>query len=171
MKRSISLLVLAMVSCGVILNHLSITQAEQGTLLVVDGKPFDVIGAWSDRWTRWTARCDKVERLTPEHTIYKASLENIKNYSPPASEHMQVASVWAQSDWALVEVEFKDLLPALVVLQKTQGQWQILPKAIWSGYTAPWKAAPFVRHYITTQAPELPRELSNCFELQSKSFK
>jgi len=171
MKRSISLLVLAMVSCGVILNHLSITQAEQGTLLVVDGKSFDVIGAWSDRWTRWTARCDKVERLTPEHTIYKASLENIKNYSPPASEHMQVASVWAQSDWALVEVEFKDLLPALVVLQRTQGQWQILPKAIWSGYTAPWKAAPFVRHYITTQAPELPRELSNCFELQSKSFK
>jgi hypothetical protein len=61
-------------------------------------------------------------------------------------------------------------VPSVVVLQTLNGKPQILPRAIWSGYTRPWVAAPFIRHYLATQAPEIPLTLLNCFKPQSRSF-
>jgi len=170
MNRRISLIVLLLVLVGVVLSHLSWTNADNGPLLLVDGRPVDALGGLSNRWTAWSTRCDLVKRLSPDDAHYIQAKEQIKNYSPPSSEFLSIASVWALSDWILVEVEFKELLPSLVVLQRTQGEWAILPRAVWSGYTKPWKAGPFLRHYIGKQVPELPSELSGCFVPQSQSF-
>jgi len=111
-----------------------------------------------------------VKRLNADDSLYIQAEEKIKNYSPPNSHFLSIASAWTRSDWILIEVEFRDLLPALVVLQRTNDQWAILPQAVWSGYTKPWKAAPLLRQYIGKQVPELPKELTNCFVPQSKSF-
>jgi hypothetical protein len=70
----------------------------------------------------------------------------------------------------LIEVEFDTLLPAVVTLKETQGEWSVVPNAIWSGHTHPWVAAPWIRNYLSKQAPDMPANLLECFTPQSKSF-
>jgi hypothetical protein len=69
-----------------------------------------------------------------------------------------------------VEVESDVLLPAVVALKQSNGEFTIIPNAIWSGYTQPWVAAPFIRDYLSRQAPDMPADLLACFTPQSKSF-
>ena len=72
--------------------------------------------------------------------------------------------------WTLVEVEFKDLLPAVVLIQTTNSQPLIVPHALWSGYTQPWTAAPYIRNYIEQQVPHMPVALTRCFDPLSQPF-
>jgi hypothetical protein len=82
-----------------------------------------------------------------------------------------IASAWSADTWTLVEVEFAGLLPAVVIIQTKENQSFVLANAVWSGYTKPWKSAPFIRKYISSNAHGAPPALINCFEPQSQSFK
>ncbi len=53
-------------------------------------------------------------------------------------------------------------LVTLVVLRLEGGQWRVQEQAVWSGSTAPWHSADFVRRYLHQQAPELPEPLRHC---------
>lgn len=70
----------------------------------------------------------------------------------------------------MVEVEFKNLLPAVVLIQNANSAPSPLAEGIWSGYTNPHKSAPFVRDYLSHQVDAIPAQLINCFDPQSKSF-
>mgnify|MGYP000152008430 CR=1 FL=1 len=59
--------VLIMVLVGVLLNHLSITQKDNGILLVVDGRELDVIGMAQEKWVKLTRDCQRVQRV--EHLV------------------------------------------------------------------------------------------------------
>jgi hypothetical protein len=71
----------------------------------------------------------------------------------------------------LVEVEFKKLLPAVVLIQKADSEAEIVPNAVWSGYTNPHLPAPFIRKFLIQKLDSPPLALINCFEPQSDSFK
>ena len=81
-----------------------------------------------------------------------------------------IAGAWTVDAWTLVEVEFTDLLPAVVLIQTKEGKSFIVPTTVWSGYTKPWKSAPYIRKYIFNNAPGMPPALTNSFEPQSESF-
>ena len=78
--------------------------------------------------------------------------------------------MWSMGEWTLAEVEFDELLPAVVTLQTRDNETRIVPLGIWSGLTKPWMASPLIRTYLKTQVPEIPKELLNCFAPRSKSF-
>jgi len=94
----------------------------------------------------------------------------INDYSPPDSRQAQIASVLAMDSWLLVEVEFKNLLPAVVLIQNANSLPSIFAQGVWSGYTTPHKSAPFIRNYLSHHVDTAPAELVNCFDPQSKSF-
>ena len=169
-NRHVFVMVLFMVLAAVIFEHLAWKRTENGSLLVVDEKEFDVLGELSEKWNSLTTSCTKVVQLEPENGIYKFAVEKIKAYSPPQSRMAHVASAWTLDPWILVELEFDDLLPAVVLLKRTDQSISIVEHAVWSGYTLPWKAAPFIRAYITSKAPEMPKELINCFQPHAASF-
>ena len=73
--------------------------------------------------------------------------------------------------WLLAEVEFTELLPAVVLIEKADEQAAILPDAVWSGYTHPHLPAPFIRKFLIQKVDAPPLALINCFEPQSNSFK
>jgi hypothetical protein len=73
--------------------------------------------------------------------------------------------------WVVAEAEFAELLPAVVLIDFSGVEPNIVSNAIWSGYTKPWKAAPFIRNYLLRQEPDLPPSLAACFEPQSPSFR
>ena len=114
--------------------------------------------------------CAAVSQLQPTDAKYQRAKLLIKNYSPPNSESAQIASAWTAGEWTLIEVEFTDLLPAVVLIQTKENHSFIVQDAVWSGYTKPWKSAPFIRQYISKNRSDMPTALTDCFEPQSLSF-
>ena len=151
--------------------HIGLATTENGTLLVVDNQEFDLLGIVDNKWNRFTRNCNAVSRLSPNEQKYQIAQSLIQNYSPPDSKSAMIASAWSADTWTLVEVEFAGLLPAVVIIQTKENQSFVLANAVWSGYTKPWKSAPFIRKYISSNAHGAPSALISCFEPQSQSFK
>lgn len=150
--------------------HVHWTTNENGTLMVIDNNPVDFLGAVNNQWNRVSRSCNAVTRLSPKDEKYTIAQSLIRNYSPPNSQTEVIAGAWAMDSWTLVEVEFQDLLPAVVLIQTKDHQTFIVPNAVWSGYTQPWAAAPYIRNYIEQQVPQMPVALTRCFDPQSQSF-
>jgi hypothetical protein len=58
--------------------------------------------------------------------------------------------------WILVEVEFNGLLPAVVMIQNSDYSAGIVSVAVWSGYTNPHIAAPFIRKFLIKRLKNPP---------------
>jgi len=170
-NRRISLLVLWVVLMAVIANHLSVKSTPNGPLLVIDEREIDLLGEMNIRWTAMITDCSPVSTLEPKDALYQQALKAVQDYSPPQSQKAHLVGVWQQDSWLLVEAQFDELLPSVVPLKSTGGDLSIVPQAVWSGYTAPWKATPFIRQYINKQAPELPSALINCFKPTTLGFR
>jgi hypothetical protein len=79
-------------------------------------------------------------------------------------------NVWVNDTWAIAEVEFIHLLPAVVTIKNIDQTPVIVDDAIWSGFTKPWIAGPLVRAYLSKSKSKAPQILLDCFELQTKSL-
>lgn len=163
MPRRISMYVLCLVIAGVFLSHFSLTQKENGLLLVIDGREVDAMGMVQEKWVRLTRHCERVATIESNAQQHLEIQQTIQAYSPPSSESAHIVSLLAAGDWSLAQVQFKDLLPAVVLIQKVEGVQKIVPNAIWSGETHPWLAAPYIREYISSKVPQAPRQLLECF--------
>lgn len=170
MKRKAPVALLLATLIAVLFLHVEWTVSENGTLLVVDNQEIDLLGIVNNQWNQFTRSCDSVTRLSSSDEKYKTAQSLIENYSPPNSMSAMIAGAWTVDAWTLVEVEFTDLLPAVVLIQTKEGKSFIVPTAVWSGYTKPWKSAPYIRKYIINDASKVPLALTNCFEPQSLSF-
>lgn len=169
MPKRISIYVLLAVTLGVVFSHFSVQQQENGPLLIVDGRPVDVLGMAQDRWVKLHRSCDGVQPLQVDSPAYAGLHQLIRAYSPPASESAQIVQALTTGKWSLLEVQFKTLLPAVVLVDQTGEVPRIIPNAVWSGQTHPWRPAPFVRQYISNKAPQAPSDLLDCFEPQLKN--
>ena len=81
-----------------------------------------------------------------------------------------IAGAWTVDAWTLVEVEFTDQLPAVVLIQTKEGKSFIVPTAVWSGYTKQWKSAPCIRKYITNNSSKVPLALLTALSLSLSHF-
>jgi hypothetical protein len=171
MNKRTSVYVLLLVGLAVAASHIGWTTRDNGTLMVLDGREIDVAGIAADQWMHMTRNCNGVVRLKPADDNYQLAVKLISAYSPPHSTSVRLAGVWAKDQWLVAEAEFTDLLPAVVLIDATGVRARIVSNAVWSGYTKPWKAAPFIRDYLARQVPDLPLPLTRCFDPQSLSFK
>lgn len=169
-KRRTQWIVLSVVLMAVFASHVNWIEDDLGYLLTVDERPIDLFGNIKNEVTQATRNCESVVRILPTQHMYLIAQALIDSYSPPDSSQAQIASVLAMDSWLLVEVEFKSLLPAVVLIQNANSLPSIFAEGIWSGYTNPHKSAPFIRNYLHHRAVAAPSELINCFDPQSKSF-
>ena len=169
-KQKTRLIVLSIILIAVVASHINLIEDDLGYLLTIDGKPIDLIGNIKNKVTTATRNCESVVRVLPAQQKYQIAQTLINDYSPPDSSQAQIASVWSKDSWLMVEVEFKNLLPAVVLIQNANSAPSIFAEGIWSGYTNPHKSAPFIRDYLSNQVEALPAQLLNCFDPQSKSF-
>jgi len=171
MKKKVAWTVLGLVLVGVVASHVSWEKKDNGHLLVLDGREVDLLGQLRNGVNRAMRNCERVRFLTAQDPHYLEVKATIQAYSPPQSNSAKLAGVWATGDWRLAEVEFAQLLPAVVLMHSHQGTTTIVPHAVWSGYTQPWKAAPHIRRYLALQGGDsVPTDLYDCFEPQSVSF-
>jgi hypothetical protein len=165
MKRHVAATLLGVLGLLVIDSHVHWVPHDQGTLLEVSGRVFDAKGWASEQWRRWRNACQKTDAQEVPVATAKLLLQTIQQHSLPDSLQAQLLQVQMKGDWAIAEVAFKTLNPSIVVLRQWGGAWHIQDKAIWSGSTAPWHAADFVRRYLRQQAPDLPEPLLACFAI------
>ena len=164
MPRKISIYVLLLVVLGVFLNHFSVSRKENGWLLVVDGREVDALGMAHEKWGKLTRSCERVTQLATTSQQHSDIQKLIQTYSPPHSESANIVRLLTMRNWFLVAVEFKELLPAVVLIYQSNGPARIIPNAIWSGETHPCLAGPVIRRYLASKAPQAPIELLECFD-------
>jgi len=171
MNKKISLTLLVLFIPLVILTHVSWSEKDNGLMFNVDGRDVDFIGIMKDKWRMMTYSCKTVKQLANEDPKLRMVKTAIQSYSPPDSMHIKVIYVWTSGTWAVAEVEFEKLLPAVVPVKNLDTTATVVGDAIWSGQTVPWKSGPFIRAYLGQKSSDTPKDLLNCFELQTDSFK
>ena len=170
MMKHVSLVLLTVLTPLVFFSHFSWSTTENGVLFNLDGRDLDFSGMVKEKWRRATNTCSSVNRLSISDARHESIKRLIQSYSPPDSHHIETLHMWTQGDWAVAEVEFKHLLPAVVTLKNIEQNAEIVDDAIWSGLTHPWTAGPLIRNYLHKSQTPAPQMLLDCFELQTKSF-
>lgn len=162
MKRHVAV-ALAVVTSGVVLDsHVDWVEMDGRSLLEVNGQHFDLRGWAADQALTWRRNCSALQALPAHSPTALAVLPVIQQHSLPDSQSARWLQLYQWGAWSVAEVAFETLKPTLVVLHAQDGQWRVQDKAVWSGSTAPWHSADFVRRYLRQQAPELPQVLLHC---------
>ena len=164
MKPHVALTALIATLIAVTVSQLEWVQADGGHLLMVDGRPLDAEGWLRNQLNSLRRECTDVQVLQADDQRLPQALQALKNFSPPASQSARVAAASVRSDWMLLEVEFDDLQPAVVLMQKNGADWVIAQRGIWSGQTHPWLAATHIRAYLARQVESAPADLLACFD-------
>lgn len=170
MNKRVAQIALAVTTLAVASLHLAWVPHDNGHLLIVGSQPVDVMGEVQARWNQVIRQCRDVQRVSPHAGTHADALATIMRYSPPQSESARIVSLWASGEWLLAEVEFQALFPAVVLIRTSTPRFTVVPQAVWSGVTKPWKAAPHIRNYLMKQPTGAPAELFRCFEPQSDHF-
>lgn len=170
MKRHVAATVLGVLAVLIVDSHLDWVQLDHRTLLQVNGQSVDVQGWTAEQWRQLRKDCRRVNKEATTSATAHAVLQVIAQHSPPNSLEAQLLQWHTQADWGLAEVEFKTLSPSIVVLHQTDGRWQIQDNAVWSGSTAPWNAADFVRRYVRQKAPQMPQALLDCMAIDERRY-
>jgi hypothetical protein len=171
MKNNVALALLVLLVPVVVLTHVSWSQKDNGLMFNVDGRDVDFVGVIKDKWRVATNSCKTVAELDSEDPKFRMVKAAIQSFSPPDSIPIKAIHVWTSGTWGVAEVEFENLLPAVVTVKNLDKDPTLVDDAIWSGITAPWKSGPFIRTYLGQKSNGTPEELLNCFELQTVSFK
>ena len=170
MKRHVAATLLGVLGFLIIDGHVDWVQHDNRTLLEVSGQRFDPKGWMAEHWRQLQRDCSPVHNDLATPTTAPAVLHVIQQHSLPDSLEARLLQLHRQADWAIAEVVFKTLNPSIVVLHLTQGDWRIQENAVWSGSTAPWLAADFVRRYLQQQVPELPWALLSCVPIEGSRY-
>lgn len=170
MKRHVAATLLGVLGLLIIDSHFDWVPHDNGTLLEVNGQQFDPKGWMAEHWRQLQQDCRKVHNDIATLTTATSVLHVIQQHSLPDSFEARLLQLHRQDDWAIAEVEFKTLNPSIVVLNRVHGDWKIQENAVWSGSTAPWLAADFVRRYLRQQAPDLPQNLLHCLPIEGRRY-
>jgi len=170
MKKHVALTLLLVTTLGVLNAHVDVPRVDGRRFVSTQGQLYDAIGWSEDLWTRSTRSCSQVRALGRTEPGYAQALAAIQAYSPPDSQSARLRQLQQTGDWLLAEVEFDELSPAVVVLQLQGEGVVVLPTAIWSGDTQPWRPAPLIRRHLHTQAPLMPQTLLDCLDPQVGLF-
>jgi hypothetical protein len=170
MKRHVAATLLGVLGFLIIDSHIDWVHQDDAALLEINGQKFDVQGWWVERWRQWHQDCRSVHKEATHTATAHAILNTIEQHSPPDSQQARLLQLHWQADWAIAEVAFKTLNPSMVVLRQHGGVWRIQDNAVWSGSTAPWQTAHFVRRYLHQQAPEMPLALLHCVPIEASRY-
>ena len=166
MKYRASAVVLAALLVALPLSHLEIESADDSWLLRVDGRPVDIAGYVSERYTQLTRDCSRVHALLPSDPLSAQALSAIEQYSPPDSLLARMVHVIRKDDWLLAQVKFRNLQDAVVLLIATKEGLEIAKGGVWSGSTHPHRPEPLIRRYLQGRVPAAPADLTECFAYQ-----
>lgn len=169
MKRHVALVALVVTAAVVIDLHVDWRRADNGVLMRVGEQDVDVWGQMREAWTVFSRRCGRVQVLRAGDPVWERAQATIRDYSPPDSHSAQVVDLLRQDDWLLAQVVSDRLMPAVAALKMDGSDISLVPRGVWSGNTAPWVAAPWVRDYLRRQVPQLPHTLTDCLEIASDS--
>ena len=170
MKRHVAAILVLITTAVVIDSHVDWESLDGRRLLTVSGKPFDVEGWAAEQTLIWRRDCSALKPLPMDNPTVHTWLQVIQQHSLPDSQSARGLQMRRLGDWGVAEVAFEKLKPAMVVLRLQEGQWRVQDQAVWSGSTAPWNSAHFVRRYLRQQAPELPQALLQCIDIDPQRY-
>lgn len=169
-KRVIASIVL-LSTTAILSTHFGLELLDNRPLLTVDDVRVDLVGHLLDTVNTLTRDCTRTQVVSPQSPLFSQTRTFIEAYSAPASTNPNMLKLLIQGDWLLAEVEFAQLQTAVILLDGAALNHAGKEVWIWSGPTAPWLPRPFIREWLATRAPIAPRDLIDCFDAQSSSYR
>ncbi|WP_341685160.1 hypothetical protein [Limnohabitans sp.] len=163
MRYKAQAIVLAIILVMLPAIHLEVQSSDDSWLLVVDGRPVDVAGLFSQFHAQVTRRCDKVKSIHSEDPLHGDVLRVIRHYSPPDSLSLHIVGISQLENWVITQVKFQHLNDAVVLLNTTSQGLKLVHNGIWSGSTHPHYPEPVIRRYLESRIPGVPKDLIGCF--------
>lgn len=154
------------------LSHVQFEPSDDSWLLLVDGRPVDIAGYFSEQFADLTRNCSRIQELHIKDQLYADVLAAIQQYSFPDSASAELISLQRQDNWLLAQVRFSRLQNAVVLLSYSENGLTIPSGSVWSGTTHPHRPEPIIRRYLRIRAPDVPSDLLRCFvsQLSEKDF-
>ena len=164
MKRTTAAILLTVLLIGVIDTHVDLQTIDQKRLVNVNGATFDPKGWLLDKAQLVRRDCLLQARPSADSAVGVTVLNAVAQYSPPDSASVQWNQARQDGDWLIAELSFDQLNPVVALLTRQGDRWELHPRAIWSGSTAPWYPSTRIREHLRQQAPEAPQGLIECFK-------
>lgn len=144
---------------------------QDSIVLVVEDQPHDVMGMAGNWWDHVSRQCSQVYTV-PLSSLDWLAVRGVLS-DEPRFQYAEATplKVMRQGAWYMVEVEFPGLEPAIVLMERKAGGFDIQANAAWSGATAPLLPGPQIRAHFHKHFPEAPEGLVRCFEPTLEQFR
>jgi len=132
---------------------------EGSLFIVTKDRWHDVIGMAQARITRATRDCHTVSSLARSSGDWQRIKAHLGKATGGWASPLQVLHEGA---WYLVESEFENAEPAIVLIENTQNG--LAERASWGGNPGPFLLEPVMWAHLRNAAPQAPNSLIQCFE-------
>jgi hypothetical protein len=163
------LVVIAVAAVSLLACALAIVQkVDDGYLIVIGDRFIDPVGEVKLALTRHTRNCALVVR----HSADAPRVAALKRFidGKGADEKSLPRAAWTYGDWVLVESDFVNREPAIVLL-KSDGHARYVVASIYGGSAAPFNEAQAIHEQFHQEAPGAPTQLIDCYEPASAPVK
>lgn len=152
---------IGLLAVAIALAALFVRPYEGSWLIVTPDHVYDFVGPFRVAYTRITRACGPVIRLSaasPQWQLVRARLGQVGSHS--AASPRQVLQM---GHWYLAHSDFELSEPGVFLFELTPAG--LADRAEWSGTAAPFRDEPAMWEHLRARAPQAPRALIECLEL------
>ncbi len=109
------------------------------------------------------AAVDALRRVSPPAS-QSARVRRLDHWPASAGERSRQNAAEPQPGWFILQAEFDQLEPAVVLVRQVGLQAEVLSSGVWSGTTLPWNPAWRIRRFLADRVPQAPALLLACLD-------
>lgn len=142
------------------LTVLFIERFDDGFVVVTGSGVIDPVGETKLAINRLTRNCQVVREVDSASLSLALAASDLGSLVAAAKPEPRAG--WTESGWILVETEFGNLEPAVVLLEPIGAGFHVA--AVYSGTAAPFNDTQAIHGYLSQQRADAPLQLIRCYE-------
>jgi hypothetical protein len=151
---------------ALVLVYRCVEKVDDGYIISTGNSVFDPIGELKLAYTRATRDCSAVQKMGQAEMLAALAKSNLQIKSAEANPKPRAGS--KQGAWMLVETDFENLEPAVILLESTANTYKVA--SVYGGTAAPYNDVQVIHSHLSHQAREAPQQLINCYEPAGPPF-
>lgn len=155
---------LTLVALLIVYRH--VEKVDDGYIISIESSVFDPVGELKLAYTRASRNCHAVKKIGEAEMFAALASSNLRVGSADATPRPRAG--WMQDSWILVETDFENLEPAVILLESTANTYKVA--ALYGGTAAPFNDVQVIHTHLSHQRPDAPKQLINCYEPAGPPF-
>jgi hypothetical protein len=158
-RRRLAVLVAAVSAIAAVV-YTRTERVDDGYIVWTMNGVIDPVGEAKLAYTRATRDCRDVQKTAQTEALAALAASNLASRTNGATPKPRAG--WKQAGWILVETDFDNLEPAVVLLEPTAEGKRLA--SLYGGTAAPFNDVQAIHQSFAQQRNDVPRQLINCYE-------